>query len=488
MISRKKLFILVIPIILIIASFASYFTYYNVVIKPQEEGKKPAPYTTLLNMGGEVNFEVTTENGPANEVTIAVNPKNPKNLIAGAKDYTLGPREGLEGYRVWSGYYWSWNGGKTWGNGLMGYPNVENTILGNYDEISDPVVAFSSDGIAYYSGLAYNYEPKLVPGLPRPRMVANGIYVAKSTDGGETYPQISFVVESPTDQIFNDKQWFTVDPYDPNNIYVTWTMYMGMQGRIVFARSTDGGQGWEPPRDISRSFEGLQQGSGAIPVVGPDGTIYVTWIDFNEGTLMLSVSRDQGLTWPIFAEPIMDVEPLPYNIANNEYRTPTLPSMAIDNSNANTSGNIYIVWNDNRYGNPDILLTRSEDDGNTWSDPIRVNDDPDNSTADQFFPWIDVSPGGDVHVVFYDKRDDPDNYLLNIYYSHSKDGVIFDKNWRITTNSSDPATSYHQSGSVFIGDYIGIDSSENYAYAIWTDTRKGEADAFTAVVVGEGEG
>jgi hypothetical protein len=104
MIPRTKLFALIIPIVLIIAGFAGYFTYYNVVIKPEEEGKKPAPYTTLLNMGGEVNFEITTENGPANEVTIAINPKNPKNLIAGAKDYTLGPREGREGYRVWSGY------------------------------------------------------------------------------------------------------------------------------------------------------------------------------------------------------------------------------------------------------------------------------------------------------------------------------------------------------------------------------------------------
>lgn len=484
---KIKLFALIIPFILIIVGMASYLTYYNVVIKPMEEGKKDSPYTTLLNMDGEVNFEVTTDNGPANEVTIAVNPKNPKNLIAGAKDYTLGPRQGLEGFRVWSGYYWSRDGGKTWGNGLMGYPNVENTVLANYDEISDPVVAFGSDGTAYYSGLAYNYESKVVPELPRPKIIDNGIYVAKSTDGGETYSQISFVIESPSGQIFHDKQWFTVDPFDPNNIYVTWTMYAGTQARIVLARSTNGGQSWEPPRDISRSFEGLQQDSGAIPVVDPDGSIYVTWVDYNQGTLMLSVSNDQGVTWPIFAEPIMDIEPLPGNIENNDYRTPTIPSMAVDRSNTDSSGNIYIVWNDYRNGNSDILLTRSENGGGTWSEPIILNDDQ-NSTADQYFPWIAVSSGGDIHVIFYDKRDDPNDYLLDIYYTHSKDGKEFDKNWKITTNSSDPVHSYHQSGNVFMGDYIGIDATENYAYAIWTDTRKGEADAFTAVIVGDVEG
>lgn len=485
---RTQILALILVIMVALAIYASYFAYYQVVIKPQEGKEKPLPYTTLLKFDGEVNFEVTTENGPANEVTIAVNPTDPNNLIAGAKDYTLGPRQGREGYRVWSGYYWSRDGGKTWGNGLMGYPDIENSVLGIYDEISDPVVAFGPDGTAYYSGLAINYESKLIPGFP-PRFVHNGIYVAKSTDGGKTYSQITFVVESPDNNIFNDKQWFVVDPYNPQYIYVswsihTWAMDTGFQARVVLSRSTDGGRTWDPPRDISRTFEGRQQGSGTIPVVGPDGDIYVTWIDYNEGTLMLSKSRDQGLTWPIFSETIINVEILPYQMEGNEYRTPTIPSMAADRSKADTSGNLYIVWNDYHNGNSDIVLIRSEDGGNTWSDPIQVNDDL-NSTADQFFPFISVSSNGDVHIVFYDKRDDPNNHLIDVFYAHSKDGKTFDPNWCITTNSSDPSYSYHQSGNVFIGDYIGIDSSDNYAYAIWADTRYGEADAFCAVIVGD---
>ena len=221
--------------------------------------------------------------------------------------------------------------------------------------------------------------------------------------------------------------------------------------------------------------------------MGPDGTIYVAWVDFNVNSIMLSVSRDKGVTWPVFSEAIIHIEPLPWYMGENEYRTATFPSMAVDRSNGDTTGNVYIVWNDYRRGNADILISQSEDDGNTWSEPIRVNDDPDDSSADQFFPWISVSPKGDVHVVFYDKRDDPNNYLLDVYYTHSENGEVFDKNWRITTNSSDPVYSYHQSTyeTVFIGDYIGIDSNENYAYAIWTDTRKGEADAYTAVIVGD---
>jgi hypothetical protein len=446
------------------------------------EDENPAPFTTLFEIDGEVNFEATTTNGPANEVTIAVNPTDPNNMIVGAKDYTLGPQG--NGYKVWSGYYWTKDGGKTWGNNLMGYPNIDNSILGVYDAISDPVVGFDANGNAYYSGLMYKSSSELVPDLPRPWVANNGIYMAKSMDGGETYSQISFVIQSPTGVVFHDKQWFTIDPNN-GNIYVTWTRFQGVQGRVVFARSTDGGLTWSLPKDISRTFDIPRQTQGSIPGVGPDGTVYVIWIDYQEMSLMLSSSSDHGENWPTFAEPITGVNPVSNYMGDNEYRTPTIPSMAVDQSDGNTSGNIYIVWNDDRNENADILLVRSEDGGNTWSQPLQVNDDPENSTADQFFPFVDVSPLGDVHVVFYDKREDPDNYLIDVYYAHSTDGVEFDPNWKITSNASDPQYSYHQSGSVFIGDYIGVDSNENYAYAVWADTRKEEADAFTAIIVGD---
>lgn len=482
---RIKLIVGLIVIIVVLALVLGPMSPFSILNKSQDESEdKPAPFTTLLEMDGRVNFEITTENGPANEVTIAVNPKDPTNVIAGAKDYTLGPSG--SGYKVWSGYYWSSDGGSTWGNNLMGYPNIDDSILGIYDGISDPVVGFDGQGNAYYSGLAYKSTSELVPDFPRPWIANNGIYMAKSTDGGKTYPQVTFVAQSPTGMVFHDKQWFNIDP-DNDYIYVTWTKYQGVQGKVVFSRSTDGGLNWDPPRDISRSFEVPRQTSGAMPVVGPDGTVYVTWIDYQDLTVKISASNNYGVSWPIFAESIADVDPISAHIDYNDYRTPTMPIMAVDRSDAETSGNLYIVWHDYRFGNSDILLIMSTDGGTSWSGPAKVNDEDEDEPVDQYFPWIDVSPLGDIHIVFYDKRDDPDRYLLNLYYTHSTNGVDFDKNWRITTNSSDPKYSYHQNGDIFIGDYIGVDSSENCAYAIWCDTRKGEADAFTAVIVGDEE-
>jgi hypothetical protein len=126
--NNYKLIAFIIVIIIIIAIFASPISPFGGDDKPEPEpAESPAPFTTLMEYNGEVNFEATIENGPANEVTIAVNPKDPDNLIAGGKDYTLGPSG--NGYIVWSGYYWSEDGGKTWGNGLIwGYMMLSQTL------------------------------------------------------------------------------------------------------------------------------------------------------------------------------------------------------------------------------------------------------------------------------------------------------------------------------------------------------------------------
>jgi hypothetical protein len=159
--------------------------------------------------------------------------------------------------------------------------------------------------------------------------------------------------------------------------------------------------------------------------------------------------------------------------------------MAIDRSdNATTEGNLYIVYPtmNGAERKADVLLVRSTDGGATWSEPARVNDD--NSTSDQWMPWIDVGPHGDIHIVFYDRRYDPANRLLDVSYAHSRDGVTFDPNLRLTEVSSNSTVSYHQSGAEFIGDYIGImEGANGWVHAIWVDTRDGEtAHAYTTAI------
>ena len=109
----------------------------------------------------------------------------------------------------------------------------------------------------------------------------------------------------------------------------------------------------------------------------------------------------------------------------------------------------------------------------------RINDDA--TETDQFFPAVSVSPTGVIDVVWYDRRHDPENRLLDLYHTYSLDGGrTWAPNTRVTEVSSDPVHSLHQGGFVFIGDYIDLDSSVDCAWPAWVDTRHGKADVMTA--------
>ena len=62
--------------------------------------------------------------------------------------------------------------------------------------------------------------------------------------------------------------------------------------------------------------------------------------------------------------------------------------------------------------------------------------------------------------------------------SKSTDGVTFSKAKRYTTQSSDPANDGF--GGAFIGDYTGLAlDAAGKPHPLWTDTRTGNADAWT---------
>ena len=53
-----------------------------------------------------------------------------------------------------------------------------------------------------------------------------------------------------------------------------------------------------------------------------------------------------------------------------------MPITVCDVSNSPYRGRIYVVFSDQRNGtnNTDVFVCTSDDEGDTWSDPIRVND------------------------------------------------------------------------------------------------------------------
>src|SRR5713226_7217905 len=122
-----------------------------------------------------------------NEPSLAQNPKNSLNLIAGSNDEIGEPActnttpsscPFVTGISV-SGFYASFNSGQTWPcQGLLDLSAFHEYAFG------DPSQAFDSKGNAYYGTLAF-------PNPPTTEQLATGLqadfFVARSTDGGCHY-------------------------------------------------------------------------------------------------------------------------------------------------------------------------------------------------------------------------------------------------------------------------------------------------------------
>lgn len=436
-------------------------------IEPPTPDKVSEEGQSYLRFGK--NVQVTSVPQGNNEPSIAVDPLDPMHIVAAGNDY------GTPASDAWVGYYVSWDGGKNWSRGLIpGYPggSISPSPLNGYKAAGDPVVVFDGQGNVYISGIAFK-RSLMMPGRD------DGIFVAKSTDGGESFDQVRMVINSMhTLSAFHDKEWMAIDQRN-GNIYVVWAWFIGygaIGSQVLFSRSTNGGQTWSIPRIISdvRNAEfGIQ---GSTIQVDNDGTIHVAWIDFDMNQVRYAYSTDSGQSFSIPVS-ISEVRPIDrYIEPNNDYRTPTLLMSAVDLGDSNYSGSLYITWNDVRYGDSDILLIYRRDGGQTWSEPVRVNNDTLSNGHDQFFSAVSVSPEGYVHLVFYDRRDDVNNTLIRAYYAISTNGG---EDFSINIDISDePFDGNNAPGSEpFIGDYIGIAATNMTTNAIWCDTRDGTPES-----------
>ena len=398
---------------------------------------------TLLPVGAQ--YRVTNNAGAQNEVSIALNPRNSKNIVVSANDWRAGS--------VWCGVYTTMDGGRTWIEQLV--PRNGNLSLAPYS--GDPAVAFDGDGNAYVSCLGFGG-------------IVNVITVTKSTDGGRTWGTAQQVVGAETN-VFHDKSYMTVDTSSgPNRgtIYVTWTRFLSdsagnyLESPIYFSRSTDGGTTWSPEKDITSG--GYKYDQGSQPVVGPASELYVSWVAGTTGGNRVAVAKstDGGTTWG--ATMIVNTLWDPGELYGGGPRTPHFPSIAVNLIDAPGGNRVHVVWADRRFGNADILMSTSVNGGLTWGSPVRVNDD---ATANaQFFPWVAASANGKVFVSFYDRRDDPGDRLLTVYVATSTDfGVSFAKNVR--------ASAQFDPGNWFIGDYNGLAASGDFAFPVWCDLRNG---------------
>jgi hypothetical protein len=378
-----------------------------------------------------------------NEPYSVIDPTDPDTIVAGWNDYCL-----TDFQAGWEGFAYSRDGGATWTDSLVpGYPQ-DTSMLGQMSPLhgshhfaGDPIGAFDNEGNLYVGGIAFN----------RANATLGHVWVATydEEDLGDypvTYVRTVIVGEgTPGRQfggIFQDKPMLEVDRTNGDtdgNVYVCWSRFTGAgQNKIYFSRSTDGGETFSRPLEISRSRD-VRSAQGCDIAITDDGDVYVSFRTFNdvspftETGVAFVKSTDGGQT---FTNPRYLATFIAYNPFDSSRdcgdgvehcpadfvfaRIPLEPRITADQSGG--LAGVYVVYNaidpetrvasDSSYssagggsvGQSLVYVVRSLDGGGSWSEPVAVEGGQD---GHQFFPDLDAF-GGELAVVWQDSRTDPE--------------------------------------------------------------------------------
>jgi hypothetical protein len=434
--------------------------------------RSPSPTVTSV-------VNVTRDTTAQNETPLAVNPRNPQNLVTGNNDWNFNNGCGVNA---------SLNGGKTWTktlpNGFIpgitrftNDPDVPGTGDGDFG--GDPAAAFAPDGTAYFACFSYNGTN-------------TSLLLSRSTDGGVTWQAggaadpLSLVsafngqgISKGSNGQFPDHEAMSVGA--DGTVYVTWAQFhgFGSNSPVWISTSRDGGRSFSIPVKVSSG--NVRSDQDQRIVTNADGSVvYVTFdnsIQGGKGTSMfVSKSLDHGKTWStpfqfaVFTNPVCLFPPFCFNISGAQYRGPgSYPAPAYNR----VDNRLYVAYADiDVDGVAKIFLTSAPaSDLTNWSARTVV---APVASGDRFAAELGIAPNGRIDVAFYD-RSYTANSLVDLTYATSSD---FGKSWRsvrVSSSGFDPASFGVPTGSTitpFIGDYNGIVSLETSAGMTWTGPGK----------------
>ncbi len=411
-------------------------------IKPQERAPKPTDllFTPLACLEPVVNVSATLGNQA--ESFVNVNPTNTNNLVATSNN--PGTASIFRAY--------STDAGATWTRGTIATGVACCDGQAAWDTFGNLFLVYINNGL-------------------------NQINVILSTDGGVTFSAPLTVgtgsIDQPSIAVGNGSVWVDwnqsgsmvargapvtgLGTFGPFNAQQAIPSATGSFGGIAVGPGPNGGKvivtyqsptGGQGPATIFANVDADGLGAGGFGARVTVSATNVGGFDFIPAQSGRSIDAEAGVVWDATGGPF-----------NNR---------------------IYLVYTDetvNENNDTDIEMRTSNDDGATWSAPVRVNDDA--TTNSQFLPYVALdSTTGRVAVGFHDCRNDNGvpgpggtNMIPNddaeYFGTYTTDGgATWAPNKRLSGGFSNAADA---ANGVDYGDYVGSSALAGKLYAMWAD-------------------
>lgn len=370
-------------------------------------------------------------------VGLAVNPRNPKHVVALYSDYKT----------LWCEVVVSTNSGRTWRRSRLktppGFVSPPCTVGSHLANFVDGGIAFGRGNTVYATFASGRTDEE---GDSR----GKSVLVARSTDGGRNFgvgtialpggddpdlgPDYTLpkLVVKPGAGAADDRVHVVANSEETQPRANPALAAPPSEQRVVVTTSQDGGRTWGSRVSVGRPGESSIEVTN--PVLGRNDALHVGWRTqrpdparpgrhLPEGAVVVATSLDQGQTWKqvttagvrgfVYTGPVTP----PYGSTPTAFDASTFPRLAADPR----SGNVYLVYgNGERPTAPgtvraadhfihkdlDVYFQRSTDGGDTWSEATRVN----GQAPIQFeitqtrHPDVSVAPNGRVDIVWQDRR------------------------------------------------------------------------------------
>ncbi len=410
------------------------------------------------------NIQVTHDaslNNARSESNIAINPNNPMQVVAGSKKFN-----NIQNYDFTLAIAYSTDGGATWHDSTA-------LPMPGFSLLTDPALAWDDAGHVYLVGLSGNNPPTFN---------TIGIEIYKSLDGGATWSKPNRIHTSTGD----DKQWAAGDSSPGSlfhgHVYAVWDDGSNMR----FARTKDYGATWIGTGAGNTPAGSILVNDSFSPEinVAANGDIYIVWISGSE--IKMIVSKDGGDSFHQAVSPATGVSTISASslptidgwkvFPGGNFRVLTIPTACVFGQM------VAVAWADLREnGVSRIYYALSIDGGTSWTSgpsgqPLLTGVLPSN--LHHFHPQIVTNPSGVIGCAFYEFGPKPTTPLIDVIMAWSYDqGASFIDQLTVTDQAWDPTVdapwSHGNSNVTFIGDYFGLDASNNGFYPLWTDTRTG---------------